>query len=306
MQPVQPPTAGERLSKADEKALARALSPDVAWPTLLLAAGLPILFATFVWLGLSGRLPAWACTPFISYVAFAHYSLVHEAVHGNIVARDRRYFWVNTFVGWIGAIGLGIGWPLLQRTHVLHHAHTNTDQDPDIEVKGTFARLIGKWLTSIPTSLIPVTLIRFVSKSGYASLEGLFSKAEIFQSALVTWATLALLGISLVTGHLLDWLFLLFIPQQVAVLLLMVFFQWLPHYPFDQTVRYHNTRISLWPGGELILLQQNLHLVHHLWPSVPFYRYRRLYRALEPSLIAEGCRIEGFGVGPFARDKSGR
>ena len=302
---VTPIVGDERLSKADEKAIARELSPDVAWPTLALAVVLPAAFTGLVYLALTDRVPAWACTPFIAYVSFAHYTLVHEAVHGNIVARDRRLFWVNTLVGWIGAIGLGIGWPLLQRTHVLHHAHTNTDQDPDFDVKGSLARLIGKWLKGVPQSLIPVSLARYISRDGYATLEGLFSKAEIRQSALVTWVTIALLILSAATGHVVDWLFLLFIPQQVAVLLLMIFFQWLPHYPFDRSERYHNTRISLWPGGDLLTFQQNLHLVHHLWPSVPFYRYRRLYEALKPNLVAEGCRIEGFGVGPFTRKKGG-
>ncbi len=294
----------QRLSKSDEKAVARALSPDIAWPTLVLAAVLPAAFASLVYLALSGHVPAWACTPLIAYIAFAHYTLVHEAIHGNIVARDRRFAWVNTLVGWIGAIGLGIGWPLLQKTHVLHHAHMNTDKDPDIAVKGTLAQLVRKWLTGIATSLVPVTLARFISRDGYASLQGLFSKADLQQSALVTWVTLGLLAAAVATGHVMDWLLLLFVPQQIAGLMLMVFFQWLPHHPFDRTERYHNTRISLWPGGQTLLLQQNLHLVHHLWPSVPFYRYRRLYKALEPSLIAEGCRIEGLGVGPLARSKT--
>ena len=74
-----------------------------------------------------------------------------------------------------------------------------------------------------------------------------------------------------------------------------------PHYPFDRTDRYGATRISLWPGGDVILLLQNLHLMHHLWPGVPFYNYRRLFVALRPLLVAEGSRIEGLGVGPWAR-----
>ncbi len=50
-----------------------------------------------------------------------------------------------------------------------------------------------------------------------------------------------------------------------------------------------------------MLLQQNLHLMHHLWPSVPFYNYARVYRALKPVLLAEGSRIEGLMVGAHAQ-----
>ena len=99
--------------------------------------------------------------------------------------------------------------------------------------------------------------------------------------------------------------FLLFIPTRVAALILPICFSWLPHHPFDRTERYLNTRISLWTGGGVLMLQQNLHLMHHLWPSVPFYNYGRLYRRLRPALIAKGSRIEGLMVGPYARDRSG-
>jgi beta-carotene hydroxylase len=34
----------------------------------------------------------------------------------------------------------------------------------------------------------------------------------------------------------------------------------------------------------------SLHLVHHLWPRVPFYRYHTLYRRLAPLLYDRGVR----------------
>ena len=44
-----------------------------------------------------------------------------------------------------------------------------------------------------------------------------------------------------------------------------------------------------------------LHLMHHLWPSVPFYNYARLFHRLRPVLKLEGSRIEGLMVGPRRR-----
>jgi hypothetical protein len=34
---------------------------------------------------------------------------------------------------------------------------------------------------------------------------------------------------------------------------------------------------------------QNYHLVHHLWPSIPWYHYERAYYATKPLLDAKGC-----------------
>jgi fatty acid desaturase len=292
------------ISKAEEKRIAKSLSPSVAWPTLALAVILPASFATIVVLGFTGHMPLWVCAAILSLVSYAHYTLVHESIHGNVVAGKPAWAWVNPLVGRIGAFGLAIGWPALLRTHVLHHSHTNTDRDPDIFVKGTFVELLGKWVINSARSLVPLGLLRFISKGPYDKLRDVFSDADIAEITAVTVFTLALLVASLLTGHVFDWLFLWFIPTKFGVLILNIFFQWLPHYPFDRTDRYGNTRISLWANGTFLTLEQNLHLVHHLWPSVPFYNYHRLYRSLRSVLIEEGSRIEGLGVGPWVKNKA--
>lgn len=289
------------ISHADERRIAVELSPAVAWPTLVLALALPITLLSIIALGFTGALPLWVCTPVLAIVSYAHYTLVHEAIHGNVVAKPKGAAWINTVVGWIGALGMGMGWPALQRTHVLHHSHTNTERDPDIFLKGTFVQLLRKWLISAPMSLMPMFMLRFINAERYKRLGTILSPAEIAQVSAVTLFNLALLVAALATGHIAQWLMLWFLPTRLGMLALNIFFQWLPHHPFDQTERYLNTRASLWAGGTFLLLQQNLHLVHHLWPSVPFYNYARLFRRLRPVLKAEGSRIEGLLVGPGRR-----
>lgn len=289
------------ISHADERRIAVELSPALAWPTLFLAVALPTTLITVIALGFTGALPLWACMPILVIVSYAHYTLVHEAVHGNVVSKPKGAAWINTLVGWIGALGMGMGWPALQRTHVLHHSHTNTERDPDISVKGTFVQLIRKWVVALPMSFIPMVTLRFVNAERYKRLGTILSPAEIAQVSAVTLFNLTLLVAAIATGHVAEWLMLWFLPTRLGTLLLNIFFQWLPHHPFDQTERYRNTRVSLWAGGTFLTLQQNLHLVHHLWPSVPFYNYARLFRRLRPVLKAEGSRIEGFMVGPQRR-----
>lgn len=289
------------ISHAEERRIAQELSPVVAWPTLTLAVALPSTLLGVMALGFTGALPLWVCTPILAVVSYAHYTLVHESIHGNVVASPKSLSWVNTAVGWIGALGMGAGWPALQRTHVLHHSHTNTERDPDIAVKGTFVQLLGKWAVMVPMSLLPMYALKFISGERYRRLGTILNPAEIAQVSAVTLFTMALLVAALATGHALDWLMLWFLPTRVGILILNIFFQWLPHHPFDRTERYLNTRISLWAGGTFLLLQQNLHLMHHLWPSVPFYNYARLFRRLRPVLTAEGSRIEGLMVGPRRR-----
>lgn len=289
------------ITRAEEKRIALALSPRVAWPTLALAVILPASLLSVIALGLARAWPLWACTPILAVISYAHYTLVHESIHGNVVASPKSLGWINTVVGWIGALGMGAGWPALQRTHLLHHSHTNTERDPDIVVKGTLGQLVVKWLVMVSMSLLPMFTLRFINAKRYERLGALLSPVEIAQVSAVTLFTWALLIAAVATGRVADWLMLWFLPTRLGILILNIFFQWLPHHPFDSTERYRNTRISLWPGGTLLLLQQNLHLMHHLWPSVPFYNYARLFRSLRPVLVAEGARIEGLVVGPGRR-----
>jgi fatty acid desaturase len=289
------------MTPAEEKRVARELSPSVAWPTLAMAAALPAAQWGMVALGLTGAVSPWALGPAIAVTSYAHYTLVHESIHDNLAPGHPRLRWLNAVVGWIGALGLGSNWPLLMRTHALHHAHTNTDEDPDIHVKGTLAQLLVKWLRLCFLNLVPLALLKPVAPARYRRIASIFQPGEVGQASAVAFGVLGLLAAAVISGQTAAWLGLLFLPTRVSGLLLMVFFQWLPHHPFDRTERYLNTRISLWAGGGVLLLQQNLHLMHHLWPSVPFYNYGRLYRRLRPVLIDRGSRIEGLLVGRFAR-----
>ena len=88
------------------------------------------------------------------------------------------------------------------------------------------------------------------------------------------------------------------VPAVLAVIFLAFAFDFLPHYPYDTDARYFDTRIT--PGRVLntVLLGQNYHLIHHLWTTIPWYRYRRVFAATERDLTARGCRI-GWQVTPL-------
>ena len=286
-----------------ERDVAQALMPDVAWPTLVLGVLLPVAYLGLIGLGLAGGLPLWLCCVVQGPLAYMHYMLVHESLHHNLAPGRPPLKRLEAVLGWIGALVLLSSWPLARRTHIAHHANTNGPKDPDLFVKGSFAKLLMTWLRSTLDPLVPFALLRWRAPSRYLALRSLLTRAEWLQANAAQASQLVLLAAAASTGHFVAYLALWFVPARIGSLLLMIFFQWLPHHPHSDTGRYTSGRLSFWPGAELALMWQNLHLMHHLWPRVPFYRLGRLYEGLRPKLIQRGVRHEGLRPGSTAKGR---
>ena len=58
-----------------------------------------------------------------------------------------------------------------------------------------------------------------------------------------------------------------------------LFFDYLPHRPFTSRNRWTNARIYPSQLMNMLIMGQNYHLVHHLWPSIPWFEYKPAYEA---------------------------
>jgi beta-carotene hydroxylase len=282
------------LTLREERKIAERLSPDIAWPTLRLAVMLPIAQVLLIGLALGGIVPFWAVVIPLGYIIFAYYTLVHESIHGNIV-RATKYSWVHDVIGWWGAINMMTSYPGLRRIHVLHHQHTNTDKDPDYNLcHGKLWQSIGRVLVFRTLLLLPVPVVKLIPAASYTLDKGIMTPEERSQHAITLTALQLAFWLAVVFGYAKIALWLYWVPVLVGLVMLNVFFQYIPHVPFDRTDRYGNARVNDWPLGHLVLLGQNLHLGHHLWPSVPYYNYRQLNDELLPQYRSVGARLDGF------------
>ena len=76
----------------------------------------------------------------------------------------------------------------------------------------------------------------------------------------------------------------------LASALIIYFFAYLTHKPHEVHERYRDTNV-FWVKGKILepmvnwlYMFQNFHLVHHLFPRVPFYLYPKAFRSLKPVL----------------------
>jgi len=291
---------GTDIFADDESAarrLALSLSPPVAWPLLGFAAAMPVMHLAILWLAVGGLLPVWVVTAPLAISAYLHYTIVHEAIHRNIAPGWRGFARVNTALGWWGSVVLGSTWPLFRRTHIAHHAHTNTERDADLFVRGPLIRLFGLWMVALVANLIPVKPLKWLFDRigfdiGYLDAAPLMPAREWRRHLQAHAALCAFVWTGVLLGHGEAMFAIYVLPAALGRLLVGVLLAWLPHAPFTDTGRYRDTRVKRFPLSRLILCGQDLHLIHHLYPSVPVHNYPRLFRAIEPDLRARGARVD--------------
>jgi beta-carotene hydroxylase len=259
--------------------------PAVAWPTILLFCG-----CIGVWTGafvgvLSGRCPPSLGLILSTVSAYALFTPVHESAHRS-AARAR---WVNETMGRIGSVLLMVPFSTFRYVHLEHHKHTNEQgRDPDLwSGGGPRWALPLRWLTQ-DVHYFAFYLRRLRGRPA----------AERWETASMLVVVTALLAASWAAGHGQDAVMLWVLPVRLAVGFLSFGLDFLPHAPYLATASsdpYKAT--SIWPGPMMtsLLLYQNYHLIHHLYPAVPFYRYASIWRYREPVFRSRGVIPRGSG-----------
>ena len=243
------------------------LSPDLL--IFLGALGLAVTtgFGHFCW-DWSG----WCCF-FVNTLALHLVgTVIHDASH-NSAHRNRI---MNACLGHGSALMLGFTFPVFTRVHLQHHAHVNDpENDPDHFVS-----------TSGPLWGIAA---RFFYHEVYFFQRRLWRKFELLEWFLSRLIFATVIFVACRYGFM-DFIFnYWFAPALVVGWALGLFFDYLPHRPFEERDRWKNARVYPSPLLNLLIMGQNYHLVHHLWPSIPWYKYKPAYEAMKPLLDEKNC-----------------
>ena len=71
----------------------------VAWPTVLLAAGIVATFALVIALATTRVIPLWLGLILNTLILYADQTPLHEACHGNVAGKESKWLWLNHLVG---------------------------------------------------------------------------------------------------------------------------------------------------------------------------------------------------------------
>lgn len=199
-------------------------------------------------------------------------TVIHDACH-NVAHKNRI---ANALMGHGSALMLGFAFPVFTRVHLQHHAHVNDpENDPDHFVS-----------TGGPLWLIAV---RFFYHEVFFFKRRLWRKYELLEWFISRAIVVGIVYLASQYGFLGYVLNFWFVPTAVVGLALGLFFDYLPHRPHQERDRWKNARVYPNPVLNLLIMGQNYHLIHHLWPSIPWYKYQPAYYATKPLLDAKGC-----------------
>ena len=247
------------------------LTGQLAYPTLGLAVGVWLSYTSVLLAFAAGYLPTFVAMLFVTLLTFVSYTVMHEAVHGNI-SGSRGANWLDKIIGYSMSPIMTITFTSHQKEHFAHHKNTNNrKKDPDAHIEHAFDSL-KNFLRSI-------------------------NKTTKFHNGYV-WNTATKIEIAVYLGwrflfiYFVGWtaILVVFLGTWLGLLLTGIILSYLPHQPYNSTERWKNTNIRLFsaPWIEKLMFQHNLHAVHHLYPRIPFYNYRKAFEKLEPSMRENG------------------
>ena len=244
-------------------------------PTLLLLAEMYAVLVGNVVLYYSAPLHPLAHVAIGAIAIHLAFTIWHEAVHGT-VSRSPRF---NAAIGVLGMLPYMTPFFFQRAIHLEHHRRLNERRDPN------FAYTDGSYLTILfryPRALLNAREL-FPSDPR--------TKAQRLSDTATSALVFAVLVAATAEGRLLDFVILWLAPLVIAKLVMDWYINYLPHrgLPPDD---FRGTRITAVEWLTPLVLNHNYHAVHHIWPTVPWHRYREIYRNKIDYLIRHGVPIE--------------
>lgn len=260
----------------------------VEWPTLALIAAIYL-----AWLGLTyfhAAVPLWLWLALAAWTAAWWGSVQHEILHGH-PTRSRT---LNTALATL-PIWLWLPFERYRQSHLTHH-HDEHLTDPLDDPESRYWTPEGwKELGPIGQALVRAqgTLL------GRLTIGPIWSMARFWMADLraisagdrdmrriwawhALWVALVLVWVVAICGLPL-WQYLIgFVYFGTALALIRSFAEHRAH----DSVEKRTAIVERSPIFGLLFLNNNLHVVHHRWPNIPWYRLPGIYQAHRDAVLA--------------------
>ncbi len=256
----------------------------------------------FSWLvhtrgGIGGMFAGWAL---LTFAMIQLYLVLHEAAH-SAVSRKKL---LNNLVGNVCGWSFGLPFFTRQRNHLMHHvwaAHPSGDPENakmiekmavmTVEEERKIEFIWRNWLPVIAVNHIVATWRGPFAERRAGNRSARFDR-EMRWQRIYACGYVALAALLIATGELgafLSW----YLPPWIVLLMAIELLN-LPHHAEAPLLRPDAKPLPYWRQAEVshncaalpvwssfVIMSFNLHIVHHEFPMVPWYRLRALNRRSE-------------------------
>lgn len=267
-------------------------APTLAMPTVLLFIGVMAGMGAVWYYALQGVLPFWQGAIINGFLSYGLFSIIHDSSHHSLSSNK----FVNELIGGVGLFFLFPYAPMvaLRWVHNQHHIYANGSMDPD-----RFEHESPWWQVPFRWSCFDGWYIYYFFKYGGKVIK----RHAVYLISYYTALIFAFV-VALYLGFGYEIFMLWFIPTRISLFLIAIVFVILPHHPatVSQTEDpYMATTMRM--GWEWLLtpllVYQNYHLIHHLWPEIPFYKMHKVWYLKYDELNAQNLSKQtAFGLVP--------
>ena len=227
------------------------------------------LFGLCSYFYLQGQLPLLAMWGLNGCAVYMAFTPLHDATHRSLSGNR----WLNDSIGTVSCLLLlpGITTRIYRYLHLEHHRYAGDPQrDPDEPFVSS-----QSWRAVAVTAGLDVLWTRW-----YINHWSERPKGERIEFSFCIAVYVAIHIYFLSSPYALQFFLVWMIPQRIGLFLVAWFFariqhpkdiQWEKH-PFQTTVRIVCSRLA-----DVMMLGQARHCLHHLAPSIPFYRYHKAW-----------------------------
>lgn len=283
----------DRSDLKDPKVREMIRAPIIAIPTLILFIVCLSVLAVINYNALVGNIPLWLGMILDGLTIYFLFSPIHDASHGAF----SRYKWINEIPGHLGMLFFGPVAPfnVARFIHMQHHRMTNDEvNDPDHYGHKMDLLFWLRW-SNFDYFYTLYFFMRATPAMRKRLLPHLLTHFAVFFGVLI-----ALFYFGYGTEAMMLWI----LPTRISSFLFTAAFVYLPHVPFESTAQKNEYRATnVRPGTEWLLTPiltfQNYHLMHHLYPSAPFYKMKKLWQLkYDHHQKHNALEVETFGFKP--------
>lgn len=257
----------------DDEALFQSLKkkPAVAWPTVIMALVCIATFYYVIYLGITDQISLWLGCLINCVAGYYLFSPAHDSLHRAVFYNNRLNDVFGIFV--VNALTPYASMHLFRLMHMRHHRFANEPElDPD-----HFSSKLGWGLVSSWFFWDMLYGVRYIKELKQRSGKEIIT---ILGNMLAGASVLVVLFYYFPIEMLVLW----FIPNRVTLWLICYVFMYLTHVPHDVYHRDAPYQATLIRRGwewllDPLMAYQNWHLVHHLYPTIPFYRMKKAWFA---------------------------